>query len=193
MKIYIVIILCLAIGCKTKKDSFNNKNCQTYNDKYVEYAALRMIDSALFYVNKSIKCDQSSDFYKFEKVKLLVSAEEYEMAYDYLDSLLSHGETVFKMYKGVLGLKLQKNEAIILLQEAYNYFNDGELKNYDAAFYKSGLDNYFEGKKYAEKTIHTYKQLFQETPYAFEILEASRNIIDNNNKEQVLYKMFNIN
>lgn len=197
MRIFILVALCFIFACKSQKDGFPSEDCQSYNDKYVEYASKREVDSALFYIDKSIKCNKNDDFYKFEKVKLLVSADEYEKAYDYLDALLSKREPTFKMYKGVLGLKLQKREASNFLQEAYNEFKNLEKyngkKDHNIAFYKSGLDYYFEGRKYAKKAVLEYKQLFEKSSYSLETLEVAEKLIETNGKEQVLYEMFNIN
>lgn len=196
MRIVFIAIICITIGCKSKNSHFSKKACLNYNNKYVEFASRNQIDSALFYVNKSIKCDKSNDFYKLEKVNLLVNNMNYENAINYLDEPLSNNNPVYKMFKGVLLLKIQKNEdAYSFLKEAHNEFNN--IKNssvdYNSAFYSLGLDNYFEEAYQIEVSISEYKQLFIEDSYALQTIEYAESLIKTYDKVEVLYKMFNIN
>ena len=196
MRIIFIVIICITIGCKSKNSHFSKKTCLSYNNKYVEFASRNQVDSALFYVNKSIKCDKSNNFYKLEKVNLLVNNMEYENASNYLDELISNNNPVYKMFKGALLLKIQKNEdAYSILKEAHNEFNN--IKNsgidYNSAFYSLGLDNYYEEAYQTEVSVSEYKQLFREDLYALQTIEYAESLIKTHNKVEVLYKMFNIN
>ena len=197
MKLLLLIIICFNVSCNSKKTGFSEKACKGFNEKYVEYASINKVDSALFYIDKSIKCDLESDFYKVAKVNLLISAEQYENASNCLSNFNLDIEPTYKMLKGVLLLKLQNNqEASDLLEEAYKHFKDAEANgkmDYNFIFYMIGLENYFNGSDFTIKSINDYEIAFEDNAYAIETLEFAKILIENSSKEESLYKMFNIN
>lgn len=162
----------------------------------MKYASNNKIDSALFYIDKSIKCDTESDFFKFAKVNLLISAEQYENASNCLSNFNLVTKPTYKMLKGVLLIKLQNNqEASDILEESYDNFKDLEASgkmDYNLVFYKLGLDNYFNGSDFTIESINDYKIIFKDNTYAIETLEYVKILIENSSKEETLYKMFNI-
>lgn len=197
MRLLLLIIICFNVSCNSKKTGFSEKACKRFNEKYVEYASINKVDSALFYIDKSIKCDLESDFYKVAKVNLLISAEQYENASNCLSNFKLDIEPTYKMLKGVLLLKLQNNqEASDLLEEAYKHFKDAEANgkmDYNLIFYMIGLENYFNGSDFTIKSINDYEIAFEDNAYAIETLEFAKILIENSSKEESLYKMFNIN
>lgn len=197
MRLLLLLIICFNVSCNSKITGFSEKACKEFNEKYVEYALINKIDSALFYVDKSIKCDLESDFYKVAKINLLISDEQYENAINYLSNFKLDKEPVYKMLKGVLLLKLQnKQEALGLLEEAYNHFKDEETSgemDYNLIFYMLGLENYFNGSDSTINSIKDYKIALKDNAYAIETLEYAKILIETSSKEDSLYKMFNIN
>ena len=197
MRIIVLIFIVLASNCNSKKKgNVEQFKCEDLNKKYLEFVAEREMDSAFYYLDKTIECDAKSDFFKLEKVKLYAAQSEYQKAYDYIDVLLDENEPTYMAYKGSLGLKLGKEEADSLLKKAYDNIKtlNVEKNGYDRTFYQLGLDNYFQGKNYVNKEIFRYRQIFEDTTSVeYQSLKVMENIISSEEtKEDVLYKMFNI-
>lgn len=196
MRVLILFFIILASNCNSKKRNVGQFKCEDLNKKYLDFVSERKMDSAFFYLDKTIECDSKSDFFKFEKVKLYASLSEYQKAYDYIDVLLGKDEPTYMAYKGSLGLKLGKEEADSILKKAYDNIKtlNTEKNAYDRTFYQLGLDNYFLGKDHVDKEVLKYKQIFKDTTSVqYQSIGVMENIIaSEESKEAVLYKMFNI-
>ncbi len=183
--------------CKSNKtkDTSQDIDCSKFNDKYVEYRIVKNKDSALYYIDKAIACDVKDNFFKMEKVKLLVSYRDYlgasKLAYD-----LSKGnDPTFKMLYGVLLLKQNDTEADKVLEKSYTILSDN-TKSYDDSnsnlhYYKIGLDNYFNGKNYSLQRVDEYKKNYN-TPNNIQMAILMENLIKNSSKEELLFNLFNI-
>ena len=195
MRFLFLFLLVLVGTCKPKKQAKLNDDCKILNEKYVKFSSEQQIDSALYYLDKTIECDSESDFFKFAKAQYYVSIEQYEEAYDYINVLLSKNEPSYLTYKGALGLKLNKPEAESFLKRAYRAYSemtDKEINKRNAAIYKISLDNYFLGKQNAIEQITEYRSQPKKEEHEIQVIDFLENAINNSDRKEVLLSIFNI-
>ena len=199
MKIFIPILLLFLFCCKSNKEqkvSTQEVDCSIYNDKYVEYAMINEKDSALYYINKAIMCDPKDDFFKTEKIKLLIKHRDYSNAIPFAKELAIKNDPNYKMLYGVLLLKENNSNADDILDDArvimVDVAKDYNENNSNLHFYKIALDNYFEGENYSLDMVKKFRENYV-TEYDIELANNIENLIKNNSKRDVLLNLFNIN
>lgn len=195
MRLFFLFLVVLAGTCKRKSKAELTSDCKILNEKYVKFSSERQIDSALYYLDKTIACDSESDFFKFAKAKYYVNIEQYENAYEYIDVLLSKNEPSYLTYKGALGLKLNKPEAEGFLKRAYTTYGEmteKEINKRNAAIYKISLDNYFLGKQNAIEQIAKYRDQSKIAAHEIQVIDFLENAINTSDKKDVLLSIFNI-
>lgn len=177
---------------KTTSAIKTNLNCKEIIHKYNEKFIAEENDSALIYINQAIKCNPKSSNYKFTKVRFLVETKNYNDAIIQLDELIINSEDpAFKMEKGIIFLKINDKNAIKALRDAYNDYDKIQNLTSNNQFCKIALDNYFKGKEFSLAEIQKYKEKFKE-PYEIQNINTLEQLILNNNKEEVLFSLFNI-
>ena len=123
MKIVMLMTILLFMSCKSnqaKKDKTRKADCTEFNDKYVAYAMSDKRDSALYYIDKAIFCDPEDDFFKTEKIKLLLKYGDYSNAVEFAEKLSKDDPLTYKMLYGILLLKQGDANADNVLKETYN-------------------------------------------------------------------------
>jgi hypothetical protein len=165
--------------------------CVILYDKYIEKFSARENDSALYYIDKCIKCDPSKNDNKYAKVQLLISMRDYKNAI-LVFSDFKLDDPALKMQKGVLMLKINDTKAENILQESFLEFCKIKELTSSNQFYKIALDNYFKGKEYALEEINKFKVTFKGKDYETQNINALESLIKSENKENVLFKVFNI-
>lgn len=196
MRSTFLVLIVLVGSCKPKNQAKFNDDCKILNEKYVKFSSEQQIDSALYYLDKTIECDSESDFFKFAKAQFYVNIGQYEDAYNYIDVLLSKNEPSYLAYKGALGLKLNKPEADSFLRRAYiaySEMSDKEINKRNASVYKIGLDNYFSGKENALGQIKKHRNLLKKEEYKIQAIDFLEKEIKTSDKKNVILKLFNIN
>lgn len=206
--IIILMSILLLSNCndkaKSDKDSSNSlkkdletnssSNCKKMYKKFNEKFALEENDSALVYINKAIECDSKNSNYQFSKVRFLIGINKYQDAINQIDELLFiSNDPTLKMLKAILMIKTNNSDFIKLLNKSYIEFNQIKSLTSSNQLYKIALDNYFKGKDYSLEEIKKYKELYKEKPYENQNILALENLIKNENKENVLFKLFSIN
>ena len=197
-KIHLVSFLLLITtisSCQDKKIILEKKlDCEILYDKYLEKFSLREKDSALFYINKCIKCDPSKSENKFIKVQLLTSMRDYKNAILVFDDLkLGVDDPSLIMQKGVLMLKIQDANSKKILEESYSRLKKIENPTFNNEFYKIALDNYFSNKDYSLNEVIKFKEKYKGKPYENQNINALEDLINKETKENVLFKLFSIN
>jgi len=188
-KIFLFVFIIFFCCRKKGNNTAVSQSCDNYIKKFNQYLRDEKIDSALYYINEAIKCDPTKNEYKLKKVQYLISEQRYEMAYKSIDDF-SNPSPEFIMMKGVIALKLNKNNSNKLLKEAYKEIQD-KTKNVNNQYYKIALDNYFEGKDYALNQIKVYQKTYDKKYYIY-ISDLLEKHIKNLSKEEVLFKIFNV-
>lgn len=167
--------------------------CEILYNKYIEKFSAREKDSALYYIDKSIKCDQNNNDYKYAKAQLLISNKDYKSAILVLGELNSAiTDPTIKMQKGILNLKINEPSSKKILEECYADFKRIKGPTSNNLFYKIALDNYFKDKDYALIEIEKFKQTYKDKGYETQNINALESLIKNESKENVLFKLFNI-
>lgn len=197
-KIHIVSFLLLATtisSCQNKKTiPKENLECEILYNKYLEKFSLREKDSALFYINKCIKCDPSKSDNKYIKVQLLTSMKDYKNAILVFDeSKLAIDDPALIMQKGVLMLKIEDVNSKKILEESYGKLKKIENITSSNQLYKIALDNYFLDKNYSLSEVNKFKEKYKGKPYENQNITALEDLINKETKETVLFKLFNIN
>ncbi|MBS9462075.1 hypothetical protein KIM67_06605 [Flagellimonas sp. 389] len=195
MRLFLLLPALFLVSCNSKNRVAFKEDCQSLNEKYLKLSSEHEIDSALYYLDRTINCDSESDFFKFEKVKYYVSLGQYQNAYNYLDVIILKNESSYLTYKGALGLKLNKPEAENLLRQAHTAYGKMSKKEIDkrsAATYKISLDNYFLGKQNAIEQITEYKSQPKKEEHEIQVIDFIENAINTLDKKEVLLTIFNI-
>jgi len=197
----LLILLLLMCNCKHKPHEHKIANKKTeepdckkfykaYNQKYV----LEEADSALVYINKAIDCDPNNSSYKFTKVKFLTEIKRYSDALKEADNLSSiSDDPAFKLFKGIIMLKMKNKDSDKILNEAYNSFSQIKEPTASNQFYKVALDSYIKGADYALTEIKELKERYKSDGYQMQNLTAIEELIRKENREAVLFKTFGIN
>lgn len=206
-KIFYLIILVILSSCKfngkTKDNKITNadERCDGYyGEKYIaffdEWSVNRkdkkIIDSTLYYLDKLIKCDPKDKGFIQEKSNFLIYNKLYERALEEIDSI-SKVDPFFKMMKGTITLKLNKENSKELLKEARREFIQYVIEYNDPndIFCKIILDNYFKGKEYALNEINRYLTKINDD-YTISTFEVMEQMIKEMPKEEILYELFKI-
>lgn len=195
----ISMALLLLSNCNNKKTSNNvviekeNLKCKEiykkYNDKYV----LEENDSALIYINQAIECNPKSSNYKYTKIRFLVEIKNYNDAIEQLDKFIQNSDDpAFKMEKGIILLKINDKNAINVLSDSYNDYNKIQVPTSNNQFCKIALDNYFKGKEYSLNQVLKFKDEYKGKGYENQNIKFLEDLINNETKEDVLFKLFNI-
>lgn len=177
---------------KTTSVIKTNLNCKEIIHKYNEKFIAEENDSALFYINKAIECNPKNNKYKDSKVRFLIGIKSYKEARLQLDELIkSTNDPAFKLLKGIIKLKVKESDSRKFLDESYIEFSKINKPTSGNIFYKIALDNYFKGREFSLAEIQKFKEKFKE-PYEIQNINALEQLILNNNKEEVLFSLFNI-
>lgn len=199
MKLLMSLLFLFLLTCKSNHETKVVKekpDCSTYNEKYVQYNMANKKDSALYYIDKAINCDPDDDFFKTEKIKLLIKYEDYSKANSFAKELANLNDPIYKMLYGVLLLRQGKTNAENLLKEAYGLLNEATInyndENSNLHFYKIGLDNYFQGREYSLDRIKKFKTHYPDE-YNIELGNYIETLIVNSSKEEVLFELFHLN
>lgn len=199
MRLLILITFFLLISCKsnqTKKEVTQKADCSGFNDKYIEYVMADKRDSALHYIDKAIFCDPEDEFFKTEKIKLLLKYGDYPDAVQFAEKLSNDEAPTYKMLYGILLLRQDNNvKADIVLNEAYALLSE-KTKIYDEDnsnlhFYRLGLDNYFKGKDYSIEMVKKFRENYTKEHDA-QLADYMESLIINESSRNVLYKQYNI-
>jgi hypothetical protein len=199
--LFIILFTTTVSSCQNKTQNTTQKaivkekpECEALYNKYLENFSLQKKDSALYYIDKCIKCDTSQQDNKYIKVQLLISMKDYKNAILGLEELRSDiDDPTFKMQKGILMLKINDANSKKILEECYSEFNKMKEPTSSNLFYKIALDNYFKGKDYSLNQVKEFKQTYKDKPYENQNIEALQELINKETKEIVLFKLFNIN
>lgn len=183
----------LTCNSKHSKEATISQDCSVYNDKYVEFRMNNRNDSAIYYIDKAIKCDPQDDFFKTEKVKLLINNQDYISATSVAEELAVKSDPNYKMLYGTLLLKNDDVQSEKNLKEAYSLFEkstkDYSKANSNLKFYQIALDYYFQGKEYSLKKIEIYKKNYTDI-HNTQLAEYIQDLILNRSKEDVLFAMY---
>lgn len=197
MKVLFSTFILVFLTCNSNQGNKVNikKDCSIYNDKYVEYSSLNKSDSALYYINKAIKCDPKDDYFKTEKIRLLIKNNNYKSVISFAEELASKNDPNYKMLYGTLLLKNGDFQSEEILKEAYSLFKkstkDYSVANSNLHFYQIALDNYFQGKEYSLNKIELYKKNYTDV-HNKQLAEYIHNLILKKSKKDVLFVMFGI-
>lgn len=194
-------ILLFSCNGKAQDNNIKEEKCNGYYaEKYSEFfnkwsvnrENKKVIDSTLYYLDKQISCDPHNFSNIQEKANFLIYNSFYDKAIKEIDSI-SNTNPFFKMMKGTLGLKLERDNSEKLLEEARNEFAKYIQKHNDPndVSWKIILDNYFEGKEYALKQSAKAKKSFKED-YQITNIEAIEQMIKGMSKRDILYHVFKI-
>lgn len=204
-KIFYLIFPLLLISCKYEskaqdESSIDDKCNGYYGEKYAEFFNKwsvnreneRIIDSTLYYLNKQINCNPKDIGAIQEKANFLIYNKFYEKALIVIDSV-SKVEPFFKMMKGTIGLKLDRQNSEELLKEAHGEFSQyiEEYNDPNDIVWKLILDNYLKGKEYALSEAERLKKNLKKD-YEVANIEAIEQMIREMSKEDVLYHLFKI-
>ncbi len=204
-KIFYLIFSLLLISCKFESKAQNESNIEDkcngyYGEKYVEFfnkwsvnrENKKIIDSTLYYLNKQISCNPKDVGAIQEKAMFLIYNKFFENALKEIDTL-SEVDPFFKMMKGTIGLKLNKENSEELLKEARKEFTQyiEEYNDPNDVVWKLILDNYFKGKEYALNKAESLKKTMKKD-YEVTNIEAIELMIREMSKEDVLYHLFKI-
>ncbi|MBE9577236.1 tetratricopeptide repeat protein [Flavobacterium proteolyticum] len=196
LTIFVFITFLLVSSCKNAKieniEIKDNKQCEEFNKKHVKFAIAEQNDSAIYYIDKAIKCNPEHENYKFSKVRFLIGLNKYEEAEKVLLTFKNPEEPTIKMNIGILKLKTNDAQSENILKDVHSKFENLKSKSSTYFFYKIALDNYFYGKDYALNQIKEYKREYT-TAYDLQNINALENSIMNNEKKEVLFKLLNIN
>lgn len=195
-----LLLITTISSCQNKKNiteknvTKENPECEILYNKYIEKFSTRENDSALYYIEKCIKCDPSKNENKYIKVQLLTSMKDYKNAILVFPDLKSGiDDPALKMQKGVLMLKINDVNSRKVLEECYAEFKKIEKPTSSNLIYKIALDNYFMGKEFSTKEVEKFKLTYKDKPYESDNIKAVESLIKNVDKENVLFKLFNIN
>lgn len=181
-----------SIGNKDKAEK-NFSECKKFNKKFNDKVVLEENDSALIYINKAIECNPKSTNYKFSKIQFLMDIKKYNDAIKPTDELiLISDDPFFKVLKAILLLKTNDSNWAKLLDNTYREYNQIQNPTSNNQFYKIALDNYFKGKDFALIEVGKFKEQHKGKPYENQNINAIENLIKNESKENVLFKLFNI-
>lgn len=194
----------LLSNCQNKntvvKNNVNNVEKKSANDckaifrKFNEKLVVEENDSAFYYLDKAIECDPKNNSFKYSKVKFLTNIKKYEDAIKQLDELTSNStDPSLKMQKGILKLKINAVDSKNVLEKCYAEFNQIEKPTSSNSLYKIALDNYFKGKEYSLNKIKKFRQEYMGKPYETDNINALEELIKKESKENVLFKLFDIN
>jgi len=181
---------------RSKDEKCNGYYAEKYSEFFNKWSVNRedkkVIDSTLYYLDKQISCDPKNFNNIQEKANFLIYNGFYERAMKEIDSV-SDADPFFKMMKGTLALKLDKNNSDDLLKEARNEFTQyiQEYKDPNDVSWKIILDNYFEGKEYALSEATKAKKSFKED-YQITNIETIEQMIKEMPKKDILYQIFKI-
>ncbi|MEL4308794.1 hypothetical protein [Joostella sp. CR20] len=200
MKVYIGIMAIMLATCKSnskgQEAKTKSQSCSVFNDKYIEYVMAEQKDSALYYIDKAITCDPDDDFFKFEKVKLLLKYGNYAAATSNVKDMMSDNSPTYEMLYGIILLKQNNSKAEKVLESAYDSFDkltkEYEEENSSLQYYKLGLDNYFNGQNYTLEAIEKFKDNYKDQ-HNIALVDYLKDIVVQEAREDVLYKMFNMN
>ena len=194
-----ILILVLLSGCKTNQtkltEEIQEKDCSYYNDKFIEFSMANQKDSALHYIDLCVACAPKDLFFKTEKIKHHIRFNEISNAINYIETSQIDKNSEFLLLKGVLLLKSNNLEATNILEKSY-----GQLKqdtqtyskdNSSLHFYKIGLDNFFQGKGFAEKQIEEYKNNYS-SEHDLSLVKYLEKELKTSSRDDFLFKMFNI-
>jgi len=198
MKILVLTLFLIFASCKSNqtKDETNQKiDCSKYNDKYVEFAMNNKKDSAFYYIDKAILCDPKDEFFKSEKMKLLIQYKDYENAVKLAKVMSNEGEPTYVMLYGILLMKQGDSESVKVLKKANSLLskivNDYSEENLNLHFYRIGLDNYFQGKNYSLKMVQKFRDSYVKE-HEIQLANYIEDLINNESKENVLFNLFTI-
>lgn len=189
-----LLLMYISCGNKAKTDNKNNLNCNDYFLKFKEFYISEKKDSALFYIDKAIDCDETKKNYKNAKLNFLISISAYNEAIHFLDRTDSFLDSnSLNILKGVLNLKIHNvKEGNKNLKEVFDNYKNMSKLEINELFYFIALLNYFENN---DKAIQKLNQLEKEYPlnsYEGQNFLALKKNISENKKEIVLYNLFNI-
>jgi hypothetical protein len=173
---------------KKQLSSKQDNLCNIYFNKYSEKFVNGENDSALFYIDKAIKCNPNEINYYDNKLIFLISIKKYYNAIELIEDKQDNKDPIFKLLKGVLYLKINNNISDSLISESYNELL--KKTNSDNLFYKIALDNYFKGKVYSLNEISIYRKRNNNNKNDRFNIDVLEDLIINNSKETVLFKIF---
>lgn len=191
LSFFILITLLSISSCKTR----DSKSCELFYLSYEKYRNETKIDSAVFYIDKVIHCNKNDFFYKIEKVKYLISVERYKNAILELESINKKDESLeVDFLKSVLLLKVQDENGLNSLENVYkSYKSKSKTLDENSLLYYISLVNFFEGKENANSTINEFKLKYVNDLNINRTLEVIQILVNNSSKEDVLFKITNIN
>jgi len=194
MKRLILLTLIILFGFSSCKTS-NNKSCELFYQSYGKFRNESKVDSALFYIDKTIQCNKNDFFYKIEKTKYLISIEKYRNAIVELESVKKEDESSEVNYlKGVLLLKIRDEDGLVILTDVYkNYKREEKTLNSDSLYYYLTLVNFFDGKDATILKINENKQKYADDLATYKTLDLLQSLISTKSKEEVMFKITNIN
>lgn len=179
------------INNKTEKDFSDCKKIyKKFNNKFV----LEENDSALIYINQAIECNPKNTNYKFSKIRFLIGINNYKDAIKQTNELiLISNDPSFKLLKGILMLKTNDSNSLKLLNESYTEYKQIKDPTSGNLFYRIALDNFFKGKDYSLNEVKKFKDIYKGKAYENQNINALEELINNETKENVLFKLFSIN
>jgi hypothetical protein len=206
-KIFYLLIIVVFASCKFDGKAQDNKDIKTdekcngyYGERYMDFfnewsinrENKKIIDSTLYYLDKQIICNPKDIEFVQEKAMFLIYNKFYERALIEIDSI-SKVDPFFKMMKGTIALRLNKENSEELLKEAYGEFIQYTIEYNDPndIAWKIVLDNYFKGKEYALDAITKSKQNTNDD-YVITTFEVMEQMIKEMPKEEILYNLFKI-
>lgn len=189
-----LLLMYISCGNKAKTENKNALNCNDFFLKFKELYISEKKDSALFYIDKAIDCDKTKNNYKSAKLNFLISISSYNEAIYFLDrtdSFLDNNS--LNILKGVLNLKIHNiEEGNINLKKVFDNYKNMSKLEVNELFYFIALLNYFDNN---DKAIEKLNQVEKEYPlnsYEGQNFLALKKNISENQKEIVLYNLFNI-
>lgn len=192
---FMVVALATCNSQQSKKKVDTERDCSFLNDKYVESVMAERKDSAVYYIDKAILCDPQDNFFKFEKIKLLMNYDDFEGAKNAAKKMANAKSPTFEMLYGTILLKQNDVGADAVLKKAHESLIS-DTKNYsednsNLHFYRIGLDNYFKGKEYSLEKIDEFKANYSDKD-KLGLANHIYDLINKETKEDVLYKIFNL-
>ncbi|GEC77919.1 tetratricopeptide repeat protein [Flavobacterium aquatile] len=204
-KFTLIFMSLLFLNCNDKKSinpipnnvvrsATENPDCKKFFKKYNEKYVQEESDSALVYLDKAIDCDPENNNYKFTKAKFLTEIKRFDDAIKTINVLVSASDDpAFKLFKGIVMLKMKDNDSDKFLDSVYKDFYKIKDPTSGNEFYRVSLDNYFKGKEFSLNEIAELKVKYKDKGYETQNFTAIEELIKKENRETVLFKLFNIN
>lgn len=204
MKYFIFLLLstALLLSCTSKNSEHRTvksiiavDSLEVFQNKYLYYYQKWTLnnqnyrDSTLYYLDKMIVLNKEDETLVVDKIIFLMRNDLYEDALIQIELLMENEPFPFYIYlKGIISLKLNKDNSNKLLEEAYKEFikYSQDCDDLDSLSWKIILDYYFKDKLYALTELEKcYKTIDNE--YEIEYLKKLEELIKSTPIELLLY------